>query len=148
MSISKCFTALWVSIIIYSFLSAFFGASGFSSYDAFVAEKERLTENMEDLQLINQELGGTFDALQYDSDTIAVYARELGYGTKNERFIRIAGLPSSVKRSLSAGKQILPIIPQYVPDRIIHMISFLAGVITLILFVVADARKKRMIEED
>jgi hypothetical protein len=99
-------------------------------------------ENMEDLKMINQELEGSLNALQYDSDTIAVYARALGYGSQNERFIRITGLPSVVKKRLSAGRQILPIIPQFVPDKTIHIISILAGLVTLLLSIVFGGRKK------
>lgn len=143
MTMFKCFTAVWVSIIIYSFLSAFFGASGFSSYETVSAEKERLIENLEDLKMINAELGGSLDALQYDSDTIAVYARELGYGTPNERFIRIAGLPPVTKKKLSAGRQILPVIPDFVPDKTIHIISILGGLLVLLLLIIFDLRKKK-----
>jgi cell division protein FtsB len=136
MTVLKCFTAFWVSIIIYSLLSAFLGASSFSSYDMIFSEKERLIKNVENLKMINQELGGSLSALQYDSDTIAVYARELGYGASNERFIRITGLPTSLKKGLSAGSQILPSSPNFVSDKIIHIIAILAGCITLFCLIV------------
>jgi cell division protein FtsB len=143
-SVFKCFSALWVSILVYSFLSAFFGASSFSSVEAVFAEKDRLVENLEDLRMINQELSGSLAALQYDSDTIAVYARELGYGTRNERFVRIVGVPAAAKKSLSAGRQILPVFPQFVPDKTIHIISLAAGLITLLLLFVFGHKKRKI----
>jgi cell division protein FtsB len=147
MSVFKCLTAVWVSVIIYAILSAFFGASGFSAYEAVFTEKERLADNLEDLQEINQQLNGSFAALQYDSDTIAVYARELGYGAPNEHFIRISGLPSVIKKSVSAGQQILPVFPTFIPDKIIHITSIVGGLFTLLLFIVFDMKKKKLIEE-
>ena len=148
MNAFKCFTAVWVSIIIYSLLSAFFGAASFSAYEAVSSERDRLAKNMEDLKTINRELEGSLAALQYDSDTIAVYARELGYGTRDERFIRVVGLPVTTKKRVTAGQQILPLIPEPVPDRSIHIISLFAGLFTLILFFTADLRKKKIIKHD
>jgi cell division protein FtsB len=142
MSVLKCFTAVWVSIILYSFLSAFLGASSFSSYETVFAEKDRLEYNLEELKTINQELGGTLAALQYDADTLAVYARELGYGTQNERFIRIAGLPAASQKKVSAGKQIFPVFPEFIPDKTIHIISILAGFLTLFLLIIFGEKKE------
>lgn len=99
---------------------------------------------MEDLIIINQELESSFAAVQHDADTIAVYARELGFGTPNEHFIRIVGLPAAAKKALSAGQQILPQIPQFVPEETIHIVSVLAGLVTLLLLMVFDIRKKRI----
>ncbi len=141
MSILKCFTAVWVSIIIYSFLSAFFGAAGLSSSRLLMTERDRLSENMEKLQIINHELSGSVSALRYDSDTIALYARELGYGAQNERFIRIAGLQSVNKKSLSAGRQIIPAVPASLSDRTIHIVSFSAGMLTFLLLIVFGRRR-------
>jgi cell division protein FtsB len=141
MSIFKCFAAVWVSVVVYSILSLFFGASSFSTYEAVSSERDRLVENMEVLKMINQELVGTFNALTYDSDTIAVYARVLGYGARDERFIRIVGLPSVVQNQQNAGLQIIPFIPRAIPDKTIRIISFFAGVAAL-LFMVFGQRKK------
>ncbi len=144
MNVFKCFTAVWVSIIIYSLLSAFFGAASFSAYEVISSERDRLAKNMDDLRAINRDLEGSLTALQYDSDTIAVYARELGYGTRDERFVRIVGLPVTSKKRVTAGQQVLPLIPEPVSDKNIHIISLFAGVFTLVLFFAADLRKKRM----
>ncbi len=143
MSVFKFFTAAWVSIFVYSLLSAFLGTSSFSSYEMIFAERERLIKNMEDLKAINQELEGSFAALQYDSDTIAVYARDLGYGTPNERFIRITGFPAAVKKRVTAGQQILPNDPQSVPNKTIHIIAFFAGFFTLMMQLILGLRKKK-----
>ena len=148
MSVFKCFTALWVSIIIYSVLSAFLGAASFSSYKALTAERDRFANNMENLKNINRDLEGSVDALLYDSDTISVYARELGYGAEDERFVRIVGLPVASKKSVAAGSQIVPVKPDFIPDRDLRIISAFAGIFTLIIFIAADLRKRRKTTAD
>ncbi|MHB9293721.1 hypothetical protein Holit_02851 [Hollandina sp. SP2] len=103
------------------------GPVGLSAYNQLNREYDKLSENMESLKRINKELEVTKDALMYDKETIAIYARDLGYSTKNERFIRIVGLEGTRKPHAEAGEIITAAEPRYVSDGTIKIIAFSIG---------------------
>jgi len=88
----KYLFALWTGILIYALFSVLFGAGGLSAYRQLQAELVRQEANIESLIMINSELENTVNSLLYDRDTLAVFAREQGYASRQERFIRIVGL--------------------------------------------------------
>ncbi|MDR0599813.1 MAG: septum formation initiator family protein [Treponema sp.] len=93
----------WIAVAVYSFVSVYHGTTGIAAYRALLREREKIRENIEDLRVVNKELEGTMDALLYDSETIRVKARELGYGEEGERFARIAGVPGVRREELNPG---------------------------------------------
>jgi cell division protein FtsB len=139
----NCLLALWLSITLYSAASFTIGPSGIFAYHRAGDGLDRLRTNMEDLRAINRRLEGTMDALRYDSDTIMVYARELGYGDPGERFIRIVGLPSAAKKRVSAGQLILYTRPDTVSDRFLRVLSLSLGLLLFIVLSVGNYLKKR-----
>jgi cell division protein FtsB len=128
---------IWVTILVYSFLSFFHGAAGISAYEALKAERDKQLANLEALKMTNRELEGSRDALLYDADTIAVHARELGYGTSNERFVRIVGLSKTMRRQYQAGDVVGVQAPLVMDEKTIRMISLISGGVILgfVLFV-------------
>jgi cell division protein FtsB len=123
----KYLVPLWVSIVVYSALSLFSGAVGFSVYDQLLKEKEKQARNLVLLQEINRELEGEAEALLYDFDTITAYARELGYGKPEERFIRIVGLPGRRNQHHDPGKIVKAEIPDFMAESDIRFISLACG---------------------
>jgi cell division protein FtsB len=137
MRLLKPLFPLWVAISVYSFLSFFHGATGFSAYDGLSAERDKQLANLEALKKTHADLEGNQDALLYDADTIAVHARELGYGTANERFVRIVGLSNTMRRQYQAGDVVGVQTPPSMDEKTIRMISLVSGSVVLgfILFV-------------
>jgi hypothetical protein len=82
---------------------------------------------MESLKRINKELETARDALMYDQETIATYARDLGYSRRNERFIRIVGLEGKRKTHTEAGELLLAQEPEHISDVTIKIIAFAIG---------------------
>ncbi|GHU83214.1 hypothetical protein FACS189468_8180 [Spirochaetia bacterium] len=138
----------WIAIAIYSVSSVITGAVGDLAYDELLGERKRLEENMADLQLINQELEGAMDALLYDSNTIAVYAKELGYGAEDERFIRIVGLSSTQRHQATAGTIRVAARPEFTPDKTLRIIAFSVGLGLFICFIIFDLFLKGMVPSD
>jgi cell division protein FtsB len=136
MRLLKYLFPLWVVIFVYSLLSFFYGPSGFSAYDGLKAERDKQLANLESLKKINRELKESRDALLYDEDTIAVHARELGYGAERERFVRITGLSKTMRRQYWAGEIAEVRTPPSMGEETIRIISCAAGglVFCLILF--------------
>jgi cell division protein FtsB len=138
MPILKYFVSLWIALMFYAISSLFAGASGFSAYDQLNVQKEKQLANLRRLQAINEEITGIKEALIYDSDTIYLYARELGYGSSSERFIRIAGLNGKQKNRLSAGEIFFPTPPEYVSDKTLRVISIAIALAMTLCFGVVD----------
>jgi hypothetical protein len=108
-------------------LSLVSGAVGASAYEQLARERDKQMKNLDVLRQINRELEGDTEALLYDSDTIAAYARELGYGTVKERFVRIVGLSGAQKQHRDPGQIVSALRPEFMPEADIRFISLAIG---------------------
>jgi cell division protein FtsB len=142
----KYLVPIWVSIVVYSALSLFSGAAGLSAYDQLLRERDKQRRNMEVLQELNRELKGDADALMYDSDAIAAYARELGYGKSEERFVRIVGLSSRRKQNHDPGRIISAAKPGFLAEADIRFISLVCGLSILGCILAFDLLRTRATE--
>ncbi|MDR1324526.1 MAG: septum formation initiator family protein [Treponema sp.] len=124
MNFIKYLAPLWIGVCIYVICSVFTGPTGLSAYEQLRVEQEKLKVNMENLKRLNTELENTGNALIHDPDTIAMYARELGYGYADERFIRIAGLEKSPKQHIDPGQILLAAKPKHTSNAIIFIFAF------------------------
>jgi cell division protein FtsB len=138
MKLGKYLLIPWIMLAVYTILSVYYGSSGIVSYRALLIEREKIQENLEKLQLVNQELEGTLTALHSDAETIRIKARELGYGEQNERFIRIVGLPGGRPSNLRPGMIRTAILPAPVSDGAHRIIALCTGLLLLGLFLAVD----------
>jgi cell division protein FtsB len=134
----KYLIALWTAIVVYCVFSLLNGAMGISAYTQLLSEREKQWDNMKSLRILNEELENTKNSLLYDRDTITVYARQLGYGREEERFIRIVGLGGIKNPHAEAGQVFQAGAPDFLPDRIVKIIALFAGVTVFILFFVFE----------
>ena len=137
----KYLFALWAAVLIYASLSFISGAGGLSAFRQLERERIKQEENIEALKQINRELEDTMYSLLYDKDTLAVYARELGFASGQEQFIRIVGLGMNQKAQNSAGEVLVAAEPQYTQNRTIRIIAFCTGITTLLCMALFDALK-------
>jgi cell division protein FtsB len=128
----KYLAALWVGVVVYVVFSAASGPMGLSAYYQLEDERDKQMANIEALEMTNQELENVKDALLYDKDTLTVYAREQGFASPEEKFIRIVGLESAQKPKSSPGLVVSAVAPQYVPHRSLRIFSFCAALSILI----------------
>ena len=124
MRVVKYIFALWAGVLLYIMLSVAFGATGLSAYRQLYNEGQKQEANILELKKINGELESTMNSLLYDRDTLTVYAREQGYASAQERFIRIVGLGGTQKANMNTGDIIVALEPQYVSDKTLRMIAF------------------------
>jgi cell division protein FtsB len=141
----KYLLAVWITFALYTVSAFFLGPTGTYAYNQLVAERNKQKTNIETLRTINQELEGTLNSLKYDSDTIRIYARELGYGRRDERFVRIVGLGGAKKQRTTAGQITIPRTPRSIPDRILWFFAFCAGIGTLLLISISEFMRERRI---
>jgi cell division protein FtsB len=128
----KYLAALWVGVAVYAVLSITSGPVGLSAYHQLEDERDKELANIETLEVINRELENTKDALLYDKDTLTVYAREQGFASPEEKFVRIVGLESAQKPKSSPGLVASAAPPQYTPHRSLRIFSFCAALSILI----------------
>jgi hypothetical protein len=138
MSFRKYLLVPWAAISLYAVSVLFAGAAGISSYKDLLLERNKILNNIEDLETINRELEATMDSLLYDSDAISVWARELGYGEDSERFVRIVGLPSVRHREIKPGTVKTAAKPGFVHDTPLRICSFFAGLCLFLFFFARD----------
>jgi len=141
----KYFFALWAGILVYASMSAIFGAMGVSAYHQLENEQRKQEKNIDDLKLINRELENTMNSLLYDRDTLTVIAREQGYASPQEHFIRIVGLGGNQRIRNSAGEIVSAAVPQYIQDRTLRIIASFTGLAVFICMAAFDAM--RMLRE-
>jgi hypothetical protein len=108
-------------------LSLVSGAVGVSAYEQLLLERDKQMKNLDVLRQINRGLEGDTEALLYDSDTIAAYARELGYGTAKERFVRIVGLSGARQQHRDPGQILISATPEFMAEGDIRFISLAIG---------------------
>ena len=138
MNSAKYLFALWVGFFIYASLFILFGARGISAHRQLEKEQARQEANMESLLVLNRELENTTNSLLYDKDTMAVYAREQGYASASERFIRIVGLGSYQKVRTNPGSVVVMAQPQYAQDQTIRITAICTGITLLVCMAIFD----------
>ena len=133
MKVLKYLLAIWAAIAVYSLLSLFYGANGFSAYRELLSGKAMQEENIQKLGAINAELENTRSSLLYDPDTITVHARQLGYGYAEERFLRIVGLGKIQNPHSASGNIVLMPEPLFFSDRSIKICALFTGILLFAL---------------
>jgi cell division protein FtsB len=134
----KYFIALWSAALFYLFASFFVGGVGISAYKQLEGEHAAQLQNLAALQAINTNLAGEKDALENDPDTIAVHARELGYGVGEERFIRIVGRMETPKPQIDPGAVYIAKTPDSVTNKTLLIISIVIFVFMMMSIIVLD----------
>jgi cell division protein FtsB len=135
--------ALWAAIAVYGVSSVLIGAVGISAHQQLLADRDKQWANMKNLQMINGELENTKNSLLYDRDTIAVHARELGYGKKDERFVRIVGLGGAKNPHTTAGQILRAGTPDFIPDLTLKIIALCTGLAVFALLLISDIFRDR-----
>ncbi|MDR0323573.1 MAG: septum formation initiator family protein [Treponema sp.] len=129
MRIFKYLISLWIAVAVYTLLSFFGGPRGIPAYNYLLSEKDQLLKNIKELEVINEELEKTKNNLLYDHDTLLVYAHQIGYGYKDERFVRIVGLGNIKNTPLVTGKLYTAQNPEFVSDKNIKIAALFAGLL-------------------
>ena len=128
----------WTVFVVYSFFSFVFGQNGLYVRKHLEEEYLRLAKNYAVLQHNNNDMLRMRDNLIYDLDAFSVYMRQLGYGNRGERFIRIKGVSAAINVEMPAGEVFYTVGPEYISDKVIKIISTLFGLTVLVFFLIRD----------
>jgi cell division protein FtsB len=138
MRVLRYILALWTALLVYTVFSLVLGQNGLYARKHLEAEYARLLQNQESLHYTNREFHNIKNSLIYDQDAISVYARQLGYGREDEKFVRIMGLGIAANTEMSVGQVLYAEAPAFVPDRTIKFISAFFGLMVLAFFLIRD----------
>ncbi|MDR2471898.1 MAG: septum formation initiator family protein [Treponema sp.] len=138
MKTGKYLLVPWFILAVYTGISVYHGPAGILSYRELRTEREVILENLDRLKDINRKLEGTMDALLYDPETIRVKARELGYGTPEERFVRIVGLPGGRRSDMRPGTIRGAVRPQGSSVRAHRIVALCLGLLLFSAFLAGD----------
>ena len=114
------------------------GQNGLYARKHLEAERLRLLENHKTLEQSYKDFLNTRENLKNDHDMLSVYARQLGYGRGDEKFIRIKGLNVAVNANMATGQVLYATNSEFVSDKIIKIISVCFGFAVLVFFCVRD----------
>jgi cell division protein FtsB len=148
MKLGKYLLVPWLTLAVYTAASMYNGATGIGPYRDLQQERDKMLVNLEKLQFINQQMEGTMDALLYDSETIRIKARELGYGAEDERFVRIVGLPGTRHSDLKPGIIRTASPPRYASDKAYRLLALCIGLLLFSLFLAGDILRKKDREQE
>ncbi|MCL1930672.1 MAG: septum formation initiator family protein [Treponema sp.] len=128
----------WTAVVVYTFFSFFLGQNGLYAHKHLEAERQRLIENQKILEHTRQDFEKTKENLMYDGDMISVYARQLGYGTEDEQFIRIKGLSIAINPPMPPGQVLYAVSPDFVSDTVIKVISACFALAVMVFLLIKD----------
>ncbi|MDR0494921.1 MAG: septum formation initiator family protein [Treponema sp.] len=128
----------WTAVVVYAFFSFFLGQNGLYARKHLEAERFRLQEHQKKLEYDQQEFIKTKNNLMYDHDTLSVYARQLGYGAEEEKFIRIKGLSVAINTAMPEGRVLYAADPEFISDRVIKIISAFFGLAVMVFFLITS----------
>jgi len=129
----------WTAVVVYTFFSFFLGQNGLYAHKHLEAERQRLIENQKVLKQTQQDFLKTKENLMNDGDMLSIYARQLGYGTEDEQFIRIKGLSVAINPPMPAGQVLYAASPEFVSDTVIKVISVCFALAVLVFFLIKEA---------
>jgi len=143
MNIFKYLAGIWIALAIYTVFSFLGGSRGMSAYNYLLAERELQWNNIRELSVLNEELERTRNNLLFDEDVILVRARELGFGRKDDRFIRIVGLGNMKNPMIIPGSIYKAQNPDFIPDLYIKIAALCAGLLIFTFLLTLEIIEKR-----
>jgi cell division protein FtsB len=138
MKVCKYLYGIWTAVVIYSLFSFASGPKGLSAYNQLSTERELQFANIGELQYYNEELEKVKNSLLHDPETLLVFARQLGYSSEDERFVRIVGLRGDQNLPTMAGNVYFAKEPDFIPDKTIKLTAFIAGLLFFAFFFVME----------
>jgi hypothetical protein len=134
----KFSASAWFIFGLYTMLTLTVGQNGKFAYEKFQLEHNKVVENLNNIKTRNVELNNIGimlgskeldgrNAIPADPETIKIMAREIGYGSPQDHFIRIAGRGTSPKLYMDPGEPLYAFRPNGVPDYILIVTAIFCG---------------------
>ena len=133
-----------IGTLIYVLVSLFFGAGGLWAESRLIKQRNLLSENVREIQKINDELELEYTALLEDPEVIASYARNLGFVKEGEHIVRFTGGAKLPEKIYSTGSYYDIEKIQFIPEWICKVLGISVFALCLVLFFLLDLNKKKV----
>ncbi len=133
-----------VGTLIYVLVSLFFGAGGLWAESQLIKQRNLLSENVREIQKINDDLELEYTSLLEDPEVIASYARRLGFVKEGEHIVRFTGGAKLPEKIYSTGSYYDIEKIQFIPEWICKVLGISVFVLCLLLFFLLDLNKKKV----
>ena len=125
---------IFVSIAVYSLLSFFFGKTGIYSQRVIEDSTQSLIKNIEMIKQKGVELDVLIKNLTSDTETIKIFAHDLGYVEKDEVILKLSKFKSkNPLGEVSSGSAIMVRKSAYISDSLCKKFAALMGLISLVI---------------
>lgn len=128
----KAVFPIFITAFVYAVLTVFFGPKGLQAEKFMKNQRDSLVTHVNALNKINNELDDIIRNLTYDSNTIAIYANELGYINANEGIIKLVNFTPNSGNKLHPGTSLEIQQPKFLSDYFCKTIACSAGLIILL----------------
>ena len=129
-------------VFVYCVFSILLGPKSIWSAAQLSVERDKVLANLESLYAVNADLDARVKNLTADPDTIAIYAHELGFVSKGERLIRLAGFSGGIDRKLYAGTPVAVKAPTFLPEWACKLFGITATAACVLLMSIRMRSKK------
>ena len=146
MSIFKYLIGIWTAIVVYTLFAFLAGPKGLFAYNFLLSEKERQMDNIRELGILNEDLERVKNNLIFDQDTLLVQARQMGYASEDERFIRIVGLSNVLSAPAETGIVYSAHIPEYFSEQNIKIAAISIGFLLFAFLFMLEFIDKRAVK--
>ena len=124
--------AVYIAFMTYGVELYVWGDHGILAYKDLAVYKQRLVQNIEELKRTGANLRREAESLQYSAETVALYARKLGYFDSDERHLRVEGMKLQ-KDYFVVGELVKPYSRSEIDRTVFRIIALLAGGIGYIM---------------
>jgi len=116
----------YIGIVVYCFLSLFWGPMGIHAYSELESRVGQMKENLISLETLHEGTLAHLESTQSDPETLTLEARSLGYVTDGEVVVRM-GFPESNISPQNLGALVPYIAPQGSDDTELKTISIVVA---------------------
>ena len=119
-------SAVYLIFMIYSIELYIWGEKGLLAFQDLGNYKERLLQNTDSMEVVHESLRGEFESLKGDTETIALYARKLGYYRAGEHPVIVEQMDLQ-KSHYIVGELVKPYRRKRVDNQIFGIVACLFG---------------------
>ena len=134
----RLLSAVFAGTLFYTVISVIAGRDGLWALSQLEEQKRILSTHAVEIEKTHGELLLEKTALQNDTDVIKSYARKLGYVDRDEKLVKIIGLPSLEKGIFDAGTAIEHEKVRFIREGICKMLGLVIFALVYLILLLAD----------
>lgn len=138
---AKYLFIFFIGTLTYVLLSMTIGQNSISCFKQLTEQKRILSTHEAKLENINGELTLEVNALKFDKEVIAAYARKLDYVSDGEKLVKINGLQRSEPPLFNTGTVLKHMEPSYLSEDYCKMFAIIISLLTFIVLFLYDIGK-------